>query len=832
MRIVLSSTEEAALVTATGPLDLPYSLIGQTPLNELKHPVMIMLEGENRVLHEFHEAVELMQRMARHNNSGAPQIEALDVFWEDTGRAREWLRARDACARRCPTSFGEITDLASAVEEEAFLCHMGVGRAPLTRKLFTSALLEPVELQFQGETPTAAQTRLLRYKQTVNMLLARAVLDGFGSRARALIDMRGDPTFAPTLGGGDRADSPLIVACRGGDIPMLSTLLQSGTPDERLRWVNHTDKDGTLVPPLVVATGILDLLGETAEAERLLTRLLEARADPNVLDADGFSPLARILHRHAGKPWVARALVVLRKFRASGDSTSEGARAPLDVLASVGDAALARTLLDVFDATVDGVEGRRGGGRTPLMLAVSGHHEGMVQLLLERKADTTLVDMQGSTVFHYAAQFDCGTAMVQSLCAATGHCLTLSAMDNLRGHTPLHSAVYGRHRRSAEALLTQDLALSETWDDTGRAAVHIAAAQGDVPMLKMLLRVAPSTMDAPDCQNRTPLQTAVGLGKSSVVELLLTEGARPVEQWQLLAAAEMGFVRTVRLMVEGGGMPLEQNVLLALIVSQNVHGIYKATGDVPTEDLHALLRREPQLIVMPSADKETPLHAAIAHGQRQTVLTMLRLLKGASKMAAWGCSALHAVARNLDADMFRTLHENAFESVHAHLQAAVDATGITPICAALAAHAMARGYEPKQLVVDDEDDEARAMHLPSIYSAPRSGSAFGAHNDATPLVEAMLNARADPCRVDARGFGAIHYWAASLSVQPRGDCDLLLLLTPLLGGRADPCARSHTGVTPLQIATALGGTQAVHLLQTMANPTHEAVRVQKRRLRA
>ena len=163
--------------------------------------------------------------------------------------------------------------------------------------------------------------------------------------------------------------------------------------------------------------------------------------------------------------------------------------------------------------------------------------------MLANKADVNVKDNDGLTPLHAAAAK--GYRDVAEVLLAGGADFNTKTG---RGYTPLHAAAEGGHRELAELLLTSG---ADVWDKDnkgespwdwaladGRADVaelllqyseypvdtrlHDAARDGNLGIVKALLKDKPSLVYVKDKQGATPLHWAAN---KDVAELLLASGA-------------------------------------------------------------------------------------------------------------------------------------------------------------------------------------------------------------------------------------------------------------------------------------------------------------------
>ena len=172
----------------------------------------------------------------------------------------------------------------------------------------------------------------------------------------------------------------------------------------------------------------------------LIKALLDAGADVNRADRDGYTPLIRAAQ--TGKRETARLLL------------EKGARPD------------ARTVFGV----------------TPLFLAAAYGDLPTVRILLAHGASVNLRTVQGKTALHKAA-FD-GSIEVVRLLLSNGSDVNAREDD---GSTPLADAVIGLHAASVELLLTCG-ARVDTRDNIDRTPLSWAIARQNTQILKILTR--------------------------------------------------------------------------------------------------------------------------------------------------------------------------------------------------------------------------------------------------------------------------------------------------------------------------------------------------------
>ncbi|CAJ1056230.1 ankyrin repeat domain-containing protein 26 isoform X12 [Xyrichtys novacula] len=116
------------------------------------------------------------------------------------------------------------------------------------------------------------------------------------------------------------------------------------------------------------------------------------------------------------------------------------------------------------------------------MKAVQGQHERCLSILLENHAEPNLVDINGNTALHLAANIPSISTAVLLL----EHGADINA-QNKEGFAPLTVAVREDHIEMAEFILKEDADVNLV-DQDQRSPLMIAAGNGQINMLRLLLR--------------------------------------------------------------------------------------------------------------------------------------------------------------------------------------------------------------------------------------------------------------------------------------------------------------------------------------------------------
>ncbi|XP_067653123.1 fibronectin type 3 and ankyrin repeat domains protein 1-like [Haliotis asinina] len=203
----------------------------------------------------------------------------------------------------------------------------------------------------------------------------------------------------------------------------------------------------------------------------------------------------------------------------------------------------AATGLDLYDASRDGdletvkrilAEGdvdinyTGDWSRTPVMAAAVNGHSDVVEFLMGRGADVSLVDGYGRNVLHLACRGgDLETVKL---------ILSLDLVDiNSRGRnsrTPVLEAAWTGHRDVVEFLVGRgaDVPLVDKWGDN---VLHLACRGGDLETVKLIMSKNVVDINSRGEKCRTPVMLAARNGGRDVVEFLVGRGADVslVDRW-------------------------------------------------------------------------------------------------------------------------------------------------------------------------------------------------------------------------------------------------------------------------------------------------------------
>lgn len=253
------------------------------------------------------------------------------------------------------------------------------------------------------------------------------------------------------------------------------------------------------------------LLGELGAEERLSELLdvlddLLAQAPPGAEEGERLSAV----------------ILAIEQTIWGRDARRRGARRDqmaLHEAVRAGDEARVRDLL-AAGASPNAIDGAAPGLLCPVLAAAFYGHAGILRRLIASGARVDVLNVQGRTALHLAA--DQGHAEAVALLAAAG--APLEARD-LFGQTPLHLASWQDHGEATQHLLAAR-ANPNALDTTGCTPLHLTASE-PLPAQVMRLLDAGANVDARDHHGCTPLMHAAAEGRAECVDLLLAARARP-----------------------------------------------------------------------------------------------------------------------------------------------------------------------------------------------------------------------------------------------------------------------------------------------------------------
>ena len=261
----------------------------------------------------------------------------------------------------------------------------------------------------------------------------------------------------------------------------------------------------------------------------------------------------------------------------------------LHLAVSYGHVEIARHLIDNYKCNCS-VEYRNSKGQTALHIAFSKGHSNVIRMLMSKLVnlhclDPYLVDSDGKTVLHYAAQNGMEGIVISLI---NEHGCDVECTDNSK-QTPLHLACGSGGSRVVRMLVAEYKADLKALDEDNntplqtaalcgqtdvvfcilqefginpdikridaKSLLHLAICQGHTELAKALLTQYKLDLMSHDNDGNTPLHDAAQHGREEIVEIFITEFFCPVDcknyslQTPLHLACSQGNRNVVRMLV-------------------------------------------------------------------------------------------------------------------------------------------------------------------------------------------------------------------------------------------------------------------------------------------
>ncbi|NXE22433.1 NFKB2 factor, partial [Ardeotis kori] len=163
--------------------------------------------------------------------------------------------------------------------------------------------------------------------------------------------------------------------------------------------------------------------------------------------------------------------------------------------------------------------------QTPLHLAVITKQPQVVQLLLQARADPTLLDRYGNSLLHLALQAG-DEEMLRMLLAHLGSAAPyLLRLPNFHGFLPVHLAVKAKSLACLDMLVRKGADVNAVERQGGRTPLHLAVEMENLNMATHLVKKLGADVNSRTFAGNTPLHLAAGLGSPTLTKLLLKAGA-------------------------------------------------------------------------------------------------------------------------------------------------------------------------------------------------------------------------------------------------------------------------------------------------------------------
>ncbi|KAG8371406.1 hypothetical protein BUALT_Bualt13G0084400 [Buddleja alternifolia] len=243
-----------------------------------------------------------------------------------------------------------------------------------------------------------------------------------------------------------------------------------------------------------------------------------------------------------------------------------------------------------------------------------------------KKMTKQLTGKRDDTVLHSAARAGNIIEIRQIMENASGEeeLREILSKQNSAGETGLFvAAEYGYFEVVREMIMHYDLVDAGIKAKNGFDALHIAAKQGDLEVVKVLMEAHPELSMTVDVANTTALHTAATQGHIEVVnyflewESNLATIARSNGKTALHSAARNGHVQVVKALLE------KEPAIATRTDKKGQTALHMAVKGQNLEVVEELIKADPSTINMVDTKSNTPLHIATRKGRAQIVKMLL-----------------------------------------------------------------------------------------------------------------------------------------------------------------------------------------------------------------
>lgn len=331
----------------------------------------------------------------------------------------------------------------------------------------------------------------------------------------------------------DSESDPLVEAVRYGDLQIVKYLLDAGAST-----YSKTGKSSDSVWCVAVREGRL----------RSIQCLTETRPDDL---ADNSRLLLEVLECALKN----ENLRMIRYLIGLGVLGSYEFRDCLNTVAGRGNI----EMMKLFVSSGAKVNGWYGGDQSPLWNAIASNQLAATELLLSLGADVNMMTVRdGYSAIHMMVEYN-RVEMLHAVHRICGNAADFNATTRLHVETPLHMAAYHGFPDVVRFLLEVAPNVNIRAESrSGRTPLAVAAGDGDIEIVRLLVRAGAPVNHQTSQQTPPPLCDAAASGKFYVVQFLCENGADVL--WQsdsgtsaLSMAASNGYADVVEYLAEAMG---------------------------------------------------------------------------------------------------------------------------------------------------------------------------------------------------------------------------------------------------------------------------------------
>lgn len=275
--------------------------------------------------------------------------------------------------------------------------------------------------------------------------------------------------------------------------------------------------------------------------------------------------------------------------------------------------------------------------RTALFFAVEAGHKGITKTLLEHGATWHNKDVRGETVIDIALRAEHISIIhllneVKEKHANQQRKNESSDVEQEGNLFSIHKAVIdndlnglkeflSKFKKSKKSKSKENESILNSINDDGATALHLAAANGKLEILKELIKVG-ANVNAKDDGGSTPLHQAVASKHIECIKALLTVKDIDLElrdstlQTPLIIAASLNFTEAVQILIDKGA-----NINTG--DERDFTPLHHACSYGYVDTTQVLLKAGANPDIATLSDGITPFHLAIKHGHHELVEILL-----------------------------------------------------------------------------------------------------------------------------------------------------------------------------------------------------------------